>query len=189
LDALLAKPSELKNPEFGGFFEIQTTYARALSLALRERRQHAVEALGELDGRFTEAVPNWMRQAWGLWKADVLLIIGRRQEALGVAQNAVGKPTPQLCSSAFAGPFARWSVILSRAQNDRWSEAILLDFLASIQKYDALDQVEILCAKRVLELERGIPRDGTSLLLEPMLAKLPMALRRQLIALEVLSAH
>jgi tetratricopeptide (TPR) repeat protein len=187
-DALLDGRAEVHSPELTGFSEIQTAYARALGLALRGKRKQAIDAVSAVGPRLTGCVPAWMMQAWMLWKADVLLIAGRRQEALEAAYDALrtGGTAPRLWSSAFAGPFTRWIGICSHLQDRNEAVAIVESFAMRIDSYDAMDQAEIMCAKRILELRTGEVRDETLRLLRAKLDRLPQAVRSQLVAVEAL---
>ncbi|HEX6105370.1 MAG TPA: AAA family ATPase, partial [Gemmatimonadales bacterium] len=155
-DELLRRRAEAPGPELKGFSEIQTAYALSLGLVLRGRRQQALEAIAAADERFAGPIPDWMMQAWMLWKADVLFIAGERGEAFEAARCALGyEGSPQLRSSSFAGPYARWAAILNRGQQDDRGRPLVQAFVASLESYDAVDQAEILCAQRILELQVG----------------------------------
>jgi DNA-binding SARP family transcriptional activator/tetratricopeptide (TPR) repeat protein len=186
-DALLSRRTNVRNPELTGFSEIQTAYATALGLALRGKTQQAVDAVTAVGERLTGSVPIWMMQAWMLWKADVLLITGKRHEAHQSAREAltVGAESPRLWSVAFAGPYARWACILGRTQSLP-ADAMIEEFVSNLDRYDAMDQAEILCARRMLELQSGIVRDDTLPLLKLKLERLPPAARSHLAAMEVL---
>jgi DNA-binding SARP family transcriptional activator/tetratricopeptide (TPR) repeat protein len=188
LDDLLGRRSEVQGPELTGFAEIQAGYALSLGLSIRGKKQSAIDAVTAVSRRLTGSVPIWMMQAWMLWKADVLLIAGRRQEAYQSAIEGltVGSDSVRLWSDAFAGPLARWVGSLSRLNKVTSAESIVEGFVSKLEDYDAMDQAEILCAKRILELQVGGLPEATSSLLRAKLEQLPAAVRAQLVALEVL---
>ena len=133
--------------DFGGFSEVQLTYSQALALVMLGRQEEAFEAVAELDARLQGAYPSWVSQAWMLWKADLMHCAGRRDEARAVASRALYDFDLRLQSSAFAGPFARWTACLSAPGPISGNEADTLKaLLAEAGTYDALDQVEIMCA-------------------------------------------
>jgi hypothetical protein len=69
-------------------------------------------------------------------------------------------------------------------------ESVVTNLLkAGLERFDAMDQAEILCAKRLIELSQRAVQDGTERTLRLMLHKLPAACTIQLIALEVLPAY
>ena len=83
------------------------------------------------------------------------------------------------------GPFARWLSILEKDGNEPEAySAILRKMAARINDYDALDQVEILCALRSMQ---PIAMQGS--IQEQLMGRLqhlPAAIRSQLIILGML---
>jgi DNA-binding SARP family transcriptional activator/tetratricopeptide (TPR) repeat protein len=173
-------------PDFAGFVEIQLAYSQALAHALGGKPDLVLPIVIALDKRLIGAIPTWMLQAWAFWKADLLLLCKRREEAVAIARSALVSQDLVLGSSAFAGPYARWLCVTSQSTSERaLAETILRQMASHVKHYDALDQVEIYCALNLItgneersewkrELERRLPR-------------LPGAIKSQLIALEVLS--
>ena len=87
-------------------------------------------------------------QAWKLAKADVLLLCGKPAAALSVALDGTRYPQPVLCARAFAGPFARWLALIAVSDQESSIAAMCIEKLHDdLPRYDALDQVEILCAR------------------------------------------
>jgi DNA-binding SARP family transcriptional activator/tetratricopeptide (TPR) repeat protein len=133
--------------DFGGFVEIQLTYCESLALIMLGRHTEAFEAVERLDRRLQGSFPLWMIQAWLLWKADLLLCAGRMTEAQVAGSRAIHDFAFQLQSPAFAGPFARWLAFLGRSgeKEDRaWASLQVLQSRSG--SYDALDEVEVMCA-------------------------------------------
>jgi hypothetical protein len=93
-----------------------------------------------------------MKQAWGLHKADVLLYLGHHSDAVAVADSALGKTNPTLHDWGFAGAFARWVALTSVGnwRENRGREE-LEHLIQHLEKFDALDQVEVLCALLLLD--------------------------------------
>jgi tetratricopeptide (TPR) repeat protein len=142
--------------EFGGLIEVQLSYSQALALVMLGRPDDAIRTTAKLDERIQGEFPPWMLQAWLLWKADILLCAGRVSEALPVARRAVHHFGFELQTPAFAGPFARWIGHLGRSETDR-SELVrsMVSLLARLGSYDAVDEVEVMCAGLSLDMVCG----------------------------------
>jgi hypothetical protein len=102
----------------------------------------------EWDQRLTTGVDPYVTQAWCLWKADILATAGLFDEASRVgAQATLGYEFRLLCS-ALAGPFARWLAIsCADPPHQERAALILAEMEADLDSFDALDQIEILCAR------------------------------------------
>lgn len=160
--------------EFGGLVELQLTYCQALSLIVLGRSTEGLEAVYNLDTRLHGRLPIWMRQAWALWKADLLLCADKHREARVAAEQAFVEFGPQLHSAGFAGPFARWVSHLGRAQHRLDAARRALEgLLPSLSTYDALDQVEVLCAVRSMGLQVRRREGSLDLVIESRLRQLP----------------
>jgi len=141
----------------------------------------AIEAIRRVDLRLSSPPPEWLKQAWGLHKADLLLLLGQLPEALIAAHDALGSGKRLLHSAFFAGPFARWVALSAKGTEDRTSaRAQLTQMVEQLHAYDAIDQVEILCAERILQ--DGL-QHNSRILIEAKLTQLPGAVRDQLIRL------
>lgn len=142
--------------EFGGFVEVQLTYCEALALVMMGRPSEAVQAMTRLDERLQGVFPLWITQAWLLWKADLLLCAGRVAEARVIGLEAVRGFDFRLQSLAFAGPFARWLAHIGHVEPDRAAALrSLRALLAHSGHFDALDEVEVMCATLSLEAVSG----------------------------------
>jgi DNA-binding SARP family transcriptional activator/tetratricopeptide (TPR) repeat protein/type II secretory pathway predicted ATPase ExeA len=187
-DAIEWSLSALSNigQEFEGYMECQGRLYSGASYALLGDSVKALEAIQHLDLRMAPSAPSWTRQAWGLHKADVLLLLGRLSEAVDVALTAIGPGCAVLHSAFFAGPFARWIALTSRVLG-RTSEVELqlAAMLEQLDRYDAIDQVEILCAGRILPRLRA--SDFHKALIENRLTQLPAAVAEQLTRLRMLA--
>jgi DNA-binding SARP family transcriptional activator/tetratricopeptide (TPR) repeat protein len=133
-----------------GYLDVLLTYSTALAHAMLGRPDLAIIEIARLEDQlFGE--PPWVAQAWAFWKADLLLLSGRRTEAFDTALRELDGDEFNLLTEAHAGPFARWVALTSERTNHSVAASDVIDGLADrIADYDALDQVEILCAKQYL---------------------------------------
>jgi hypothetical protein len=92
-------------------------------------------------------LPSWIQQAWFLWKADLLMLIGRKSEAKAVARQAVTRLGRLPLTSSFVGAFDRWLAATSETTQEL-SEArqLIGAHLNRLSEFDSVDQIEILCA-------------------------------------------
>jgi len=142
--------------EFGGFLELQIAYSQALSLIVLGRPNEALGVVDDLDRRLSASVPTWMRQAWFLWKADLLLCAGRGMEASETAKQGFEDMGVELYSLGLAGPFARWLAHLGKAKSPSAAARGAIEvLLGSLSSLDALDQVEVMCAGRTFGICTG----------------------------------
>jgi DNA-binding SARP family transcriptional activator/tetratricopeptide (TPR) repeat protein len=160
--------------EFGGLVELQLAYCHALSLIMLGRSGEALAVINRLDDRLHGPLPNWMRQGWSLWKADLLLCSGNHTEASEAAAQVVREPGSTLHSAGFAGPFARWISHLSKIGGpDRAVKRTIQNLLPLLGTYDALDQVEVLCAAQAMEVTGNGQGRGYDDLIQERLRRLP----------------
>jgi len=160
--------------EFGGLVELQLAYGQALSLIALGRSAEASDAIETLDRRLGTSLPAWMRQAWAFWKADLFLCARRPDEARDIAEQAFLDLGIELHSPGFAGPFARWLSHLGSTGQLRESAATALErLLLALETYDALDQVEVLCAARAMGLSKGTRDGALDQLIQIRLSQLP----------------
>jgi tetratricopeptide (TPR) repeat protein len=166
-----------------GVVVIQLAYCQAFALAMMGKVKEAIVVVGEMDARIPSLTPDWQVKAWSLWKADILLLVGKRTEALEAAHVAVADSTFGVETPAFGGPFARWMYFTrGAARND--VEARLAEMVGNLTRYDVLDQAEILCAYR-LQTGRAFPGE-LWVQLQTILGDLPESVTVQLVSLGVL---
>jgi hypothetical protein len=105
-------------------------------------------AIEEWDERLNTGVDPYVTQAWCLWKADILATAGLFDEASRAGAQAIVAYDLRLLCSALAGPFARWLAVTCTdgPYQDR-AASILSEMEANLESFDALDQIEILCAR------------------------------------------
>jgi tetratricopeptide (TPR) repeat protein len=183
-----ARALETFGGTFSGYVECQTAQYLGCSYALRGEAEKAFEALERVESRISGVVPGWLNQAWLMIKADVLYLTGRRNESFIVARDAIGNPRPILHNPFFAGPFARWLSLTSRGtiHETRAKQEIGL-LVRELETFDALDQVEVLCADRLLSSRSAPDVQINSQKIGERLLSLPLAVAEQLDRLGVLS--
>lgn len=161
------------------FLEIQITYSSAFAHAMLGRPDLALPAIQALQQRLLGDLPGWMVQAWGLWRADLLLLCGMEEEASSAAYQTLAKDDFALLSLAFAGPYARWlSDSTAHGRESKCARSVLEGMRSNLDRYDALDQVDILLAiDRMDSLDGGHSTEGTRI--ETQLELLPGAIRDQ----------
>jgi hypothetical protein len=172
--------------EFGGFIEIQLAYCQALAHAIKGSREKTELVIRKLEERLCGNLPLWVTQAWGLWKADLLLLVGSRDVALETAEGVLRMHGLKLLSPGFAGPYARWLGHLNRAGHMQ-TEAIVCieELLKEARQYDVLDRGEILGSSLIVN---SLSQHATLRRAElwDILAQLPSATIDQLRRLETL---
>jgi hypothetical protein len=143
------------------------------SRALREFEKYAPET--DLSGR------SWVVQAGQLLTADVYLLTGSAEKAAVIAGRAFRVTDSQPLSDAYAGTVARW---LARTATETKNEAGALKFLAescrSLERFDLVDQAEILSARKWLGQRLGEECRTDEEMLPTVLASLPAAVEDQL---------
>ncbi len=172
--------------EFGGFIEIQLAYCQALAHTMQGSRERAEQVIQKLEERVSGALPPWVSQAWGLWKADLMFLAGNKADAHAIADRAIQVHDFRLLSPGFAGPFARWLGKMGRSAHWRARASMSIEeLLEDVQQYDALDHGEILCSALIIS-----PQTGQAVLrraeLAEILVRLPPAAIDQLRRLEAL---
>ncbi|HET8649750.1 MAG TPA: AAA family ATPase, partial [Gemmatimonadales bacterium] len=166
---------------FSGYREVQTAYNLGLSHAILGEVVPAHMALEALDSRITESErPAWLLHAWQLYKADVLYVASRRADARRAAHAAVTVPADSVVRS-FMGPYARW---LGAIGSDHLGEELvterLLGMYGMLDKFDVLDQAEILTALLLRPVIADETREEAAARLQATRAGLPHAALYQL---------
>ena len=161
---------------FTGYQQVQRAYSRAYALAMLDRPVEAMQAFDSPENSIGESSPAWLHQARGLFRADILQLSGHTAAAHLQARDALS-PTPVLHSPSFAGAFARWLALTCDANDRAVVVPILNDLSARMGELDALDRVDVMCARLVL----GEPESsGVGTTLRAQLAGLPPAVTHQL---------
>jgi tetratricopeptide (TPR) repeat protein len=129
------------------FTDVHLACSIAFAHSVQGRTGDMREAIRQCDERLHSHVPPSVKQSWLLWKADILAVAGLRAEAKETALEAVRGYQLRLECSALAGVFARWAAVTCLGTPDEAQMRVLLGSLDErINDYDALDQVDILCA-------------------------------------------
>ncbi len=136
------------------FTDIHLASSVAIAHAVAGRISKMSEAIHRCDERLGSFVPHAITQSWCLWKADALALAGLREEAFQTAVRAVHGYGLRLECSALTGAFARWlALTCSGSTTETQAIRLLQQFEERLNDYDALDQVEILCAQAHCERE------------------------------------
>ena len=127
-------------------------------------------------------------QAWYLYAADGFALLGRQHEAEQQALRATTGEFGRVHATFYVGPYARWlariSVLLHQVQaGHERLDALIQD----LGRYDAIDQVELLCAKRWLCAQTDGMSSEYMELIESRLSELPAAVREQLQRMEMVA--
>ncbi len=135
----------------------QVHHLRAQAYAMQGRKTEALSALA--DGARAEGhdIPPYLRQSWSLREADVFALLGLRRDALKSARCGVTGEMREVRSSSFTGAHARWSVQVAVAEGGDLArmQAWLKKQMATKDKLDCLDQLELLNAKVWLDSRSG----------------------------------
>jgi hypothetical protein len=114
------------------------------------------------------------------------MLVGKRAAALAEATRGMTGALQKLQARAFAGDFARWSVVIGGGNRDSQVEIKLDQLYSELERYDLIDQVEILAARQLITeglngKGKGRRRTGKDNgLLSELAATLPPASRAQL---------
>jgi hypothetical protein len=166
---------------FGGYCELQAGYCASFAYAMTNNPRQAAETISRVRARVPDAAPPWLKQASLLYEADIWHLTGHTEIAVARAREALDYKSLTPHSAAFVGPFTRWLAMASQSLEERRKAEIWLDStLAAIERHDALDQVEVLCA--CIHMDRSYP--GTTLdvqrMLREKLGELPSSINEQL---------
>jgi hypothetical protein len=138
------------------------------------RPDEASQVIDDLDRRLRGPLPSWMKQAWLLWKADLLLCAGRSEDASKTAEEAFADMGIRLYSPALAGPFARWLAHTGKSgPNYSAARSAVESMLESLSDFDSLDQVEVICAALTLGLQNETQQSVSEHAIEKRLHDLP----------------
>lgn len=165
---------------FSRYQELQAAYYHAFALAMRGDVGGSLQAFTALDSRIAPESPLWLIQAWQLLRADILILCGQRVAALAQAKVALVMPQPVLRAPSFAGAFARWLALVSESEGTlHTTRPILEDLGHKADGFDALDRIEITCA-RLIASGSIVAAGRLQIALESHLAELSPAVVTQL---------
>jgi DNA-binding SARP family transcriptional activator/type II secretory pathway predicted ATPase ExeA/tetratricopeptide (TPR) repeat protein len=166
---------------FAGYTEIQAAYYASFAHVMTGYPKNAVDTMSRLRARVPSSIPPWLRQASLLFEADILQLTGEVAGALVAAREGLDYQSLTLHSDSFAGLFSRWLAMTSSAPDERRAAGICLDSIVSnLDRHDALDQVEVLCACVHLEARSSFGGVEMRMVLREKLAELPFPITDQL---------
>jgi tetratricopeptide (TPR) repeat protein len=135
---------------FSGSYAVQLHMLLGYGLALLGKADEAVAAIGRLDSLLPSTIPAWLEQSWKLGKADVLALTGRGGAARGEALSALTEDHYELHALSHAGIFARWVAITACEPSAPMALERIQPLVDRLEQLDALDQVEVLGARKLL---------------------------------------
>jgi DNA-binding SARP family transcriptional activator/tetratricopeptide (TPR) repeat protein len=166
------------------FGRTQVTYYRAFALAMLGDSGSAMRALEALEPLIESECPLWFTQARRLLTSDILHLCGQTSAALAQAKIALALPEPVLHTLSFAGAFARWLALSVDGRASLSAAKCHLEELSRrMSQLDAIDRVEVTCARLILGDANKLELEGT---LRSYLAGLPEAVVNQMCRLGVL---
>jgi hypothetical protein len=172
---------------FAGYTELQAAYYASFAYVMTGYPMKALDTMSKVRTRIPTSVIPWLKQAFLLLEADILHLTGQFTAALTSAREGLDYKSLTLHSASFAGLFARWLAVTARTPEERHSARLYLDsIISNLDRHDALDQVEILCACVHIEAGRFGGDVEMRRILKAKLAKLPLAITDQLIRLGLL---
>jgi DNA-binding SARP family transcriptional activator/tetratricopeptide (TPR) repeat protein len=135
---------------FSRYQELQAAYYQSFALAMRGDVGGSLQTFATMDSRIPSESPPWLTQAWKLLRADILCLCGQHAAALSQAREALALPHPVLRAPSFAGVFARWLALVSEREGTLERIHSILDNLGQkLDDFDAIDRVEITCARLI----------------------------------------
>jgi len=169
---------------FAGYTELQAAYFASYAYAMTGHPKKAVDTMSRLRARVPYSIPPWLRQASLLYEADILHLAGQSDAALSAARDGLDYDSLTLHSASFAGVFARWVSMTSNTPDERQAAEVCLDsIVSSLERHEALDQVEILCACVHVGERRACGNLETRNILQQKLGQLPFPITDQLVRL------
>ena len=174
---------------FGGYCELQAGYCASFAYAMTDNPRKAAETILRIRGRIPDAIPSWLKQASLLFEADIWHLTGQTTTALARAREALDYRLLTPHSAAFAGFFTRWLALASESLDERRKAATWLgSTIANLERHDAMDQVEVLCACVHMDLAAPPGSINVKRMLKEKLAGLPYSITQQLKRLGFLQA-
>jgi len=143
-------------PVFGGYWELQLTYWKALGHASLRQPAEATAAMSFVDARLPDDFARPTVRLWLLMKADVLTFLGKDVEAKEFARQATTydgaiTPLPNL-----EGFFARWAAVLAATWEENLAVSVVARSLGErLASLAALDQAEVLAAAAMVGRRLG----------------------------------
>lgn len=151
------KAASISLPELNAWEHQQVHFSKARAYAILGNEAAALEALEEGALPEVRPQPESLIQGWCLRSADVFALLGQLSKAISAARPGVVGPKSALKSDAFAGPYARWSALLSLADEIPVSEAKtrLTALIGREHRLDLIDRAEVLVSSTWLAGKTG----------------------------------
>jgi tetratricopeptide (TPR) repeat protein len=158
---------------------LQAAKCALISQAMLGKTTLADAIIEEWSPKSTKLGPG-MSQAWGLYVADAYAMMGRSHQAAEQGWSAGGQSIGSHMDF-WAGPYARWVARNSVVSRDfQHAHKVLDGLVLTLNRYDAIDQAEVLNSKCWLASRLGslLPSDLAEML--KRLGNLPTAVGDQL---------
>lgn len=164
-----------------GYIEAHIWWQTAIAHAVQGRTAEVLECLQRLRLSSERPTLPWVRQAQHFFEADILYLVGRRSAAREIARVGTELPEPRLHDRGFAGMYARWLATIA----DGPAELAIADreiayLEGNLEALDALDQVEVTCARRIVLRKNGTTNPDVEQRIQDLLTILPRAIQDQL---------
>jgi hypothetical protein len=165
---------------------VSSTVQYALANIALNAREHAIEALEQLDQEAKEIRHRWVLQCIELYRADLNWLLGRRRAAFAAVSRARELAKVALVFG-FIGTFARWGTLwLLEEGNFRQAWDELRKPFELLSRLDAKDQAEVLCCIYTVDAEYRVPIENIPDLARRALARLPVQYSQQLFRMGLL---
>ncbi|HEU4697793.1 MAG TPA: tetratricopeptide repeat protein, partial [Gemmatimonadales bacterium] len=128
------------------YLRVQGLYSVAHGHARLGHTTEAVDALTALAAEPLEFAPAYVDQARHLYCAEVFELLGRRGDAIRHGRRGVTGKHLHLHSTNFAGLYARWLARTATITRDQNAMTKIATLASEIERYDRVDQDEILRA-------------------------------------------
>jgi DNA-binding SARP family transcriptional activator/tetratricopeptide (TPR) repeat protein len=169
------------------YTELLAVYCASFASIFVGRPFRARELIAEANAKSPDGLPLWALQAWGLYSADLNLLLGEDQECRRAALSATQGVNQTLHACGFAGAFSRWTAFLANSlASVQGALKVIGGFAAQLASYDALDKAEILAAILFLQRRYCTPSEEIKAQLFKQLETLPPAVMVQMTSLRML---
>jgi tetratricopeptide (TPR) repeat protein len=169
-------------------YRLQAARNCVLAHAMLGRTTSAERVLQQYEQVFIGEKTGGVAQAWRLYAADGLALLGKQKEAEAQGFLGTSGDNSRLQADYYVGSYARW---VARSSLSYSSTAIgherLDALLRNLSGYDAIDQAEILNAKAWLNAHTGVASTLNPEEINTRLERLPAAVRDQLAQMEMLA--
>jgi DNA-binding SARP family transcriptional activator/tetratricopeptide (TPR) repeat protein len=151
--------SSMTEGEFAVWRNIQLAFSKATVYGMQGRIAKMREVIEALELQLGVHIPTSFIQRWLLWKSDALMVADLKVEAMKTARDATHGYQFKLETIGFAGAFARWTAITCIGTTaEPYARDVLRSLEEHLHDYDAMDQVEILCANWLVDQANGLAR-------------------------------